>query len=155
MHIGGSSAFNRDILDIKFAVVAFCSRLSKVKGFAGNVIFEGVDVIPIGVGNIVDSTAVDGGNVTIAFKLFVCDGIVGQTDEADAEVTDDSDIVLEGTELTFGNSLRLISTKSSYRLWEKESVSFPGKSRKLLAAASGTGGGMDAVNWNKLSALLK
>ena len=49
-------------------------------------------------------------------------------------------------ELTLGNSLRLMSTKSSYKLWENESVSFPCRSRKLLEAASGTGGGIDAVN---------
>ena len=155
MLIGGSSAFNLDMLDIRFAVVAFCSRLSKAKGFAGKVILEVVGVTSTVVGIIVDNIVVDGGKAAIAFRLVVVDGNTGHADDEDVELEEDNDNVLDGIALTLGNSLRLMSTKSSYRLCEKESVSFPGKSRKLPDEASGTGGGMDAVNWNRLSAFVK
>ena len=116
MLIGGSSAFNLDMLDIRFAVVAFCSRLSKAKGFAGKVILEAVGVTSTVVGIIVDNIVVDGGNAAIAFRLVVVDGNTGHTDDADVEVEEDNDNELDGIVLTLGSSLRLISTKSSYRL---------------------------------------
>ena len=65
------------------------------------------------------------------------------------------DTVFEGIELTLGNSFKFISTRSSYKLCENESVSFPERSRKLVDAASGTGGGIEAVNWKRLSALAR
>ena len=74
---------------------------------------DGVDVTSIDVGIIVDRVVVDGGRATIEFRLVV-DGIAAQADVAD--VTEDSDIVLDGMVLTVGNSLKLISTKSSYKL---------------------------------------
>ena len=74
---------------------------------------DGVDVTSIDVGIIVDRAVVDGGRATIEFRLVV-DGIAAQADVAD--VTEDSDIVLDGMVLTVGNSLKLISTKSSYKL---------------------------------------
>ena len=74
---------------------------------------DGVDVTSIDVGIIVDRVVVDGGRATIGFR-FVVYGIAAQADVAD--VTEDSDIVLDGMVLTVGNSLKLISTKSSYKL---------------------------------------
>ena len=144
--MGGSSAFSLDRLEIRFVVAKFCSRLSNANGLAGSVIFEGEDVTSNDVGIMADKIVVDCGRGPDAFKLPSGAGIVEQLDIEEVEVAEAKDIVLEGMELTLGNSLRLMSTKSSYKLWENESVSFPGRSRKLLDAASGTGGGIDAVN---------
>ena len=89
------------------------------------------------------------------FKLAVVEGKVEHIEPDDVDVAEFKEIVFEGIVLTLENSAKFISTRSSYKLCENESVSFPGRSRKLVDVASGTGGGMEAVNWKRLSALAK
>jgi hypothetical protein len=151
--IGGSSAFNLDRLDIKFDVFIFCSRLSKDSGLAGNVILDGADATPKDVGIIVERIVVDCGMAM--FKFAVVEGMVEHIEAEDVEVAECKEIVFEGIVLTLENSAKFISTRSSYKLCENESVSFPGRSRKLVDVASGTGGGIEAVNWKRLSAFAK
>ena len=116
MLIGGSSAFSLDRLEMRFVVAMFCSRLSKANGFAGSVIFEGEVVTSKDVGIMADKIVVDCGRDTDAFRLVGAGGIVEQVDMEDVELTEAKEIVLEEMELTLGNSFRLMSTKSSYKL---------------------------------------
>ena len=114
--MGGSSAFSLDRLEIKLVVAIFCSKLSRANGLAGSVIFEGEDVTSNGVGIMADKIVVDCGRGPDAFRLLSGGGIVAQLDMVEVEVAEAKEIVLEEIELTLGNSLRLMSTKSSYKL---------------------------------------
>jgi hypothetical protein len=112
--IGGSSAFNLDMLDMSADVSILCSKLSKESGLAGNVIFEGVDVMSNEVGIMADKFAVDCGRGP--FKVVAAVDIAGHVDMEVVDVTEAKDIVLEAIVLTLGNSFKFISTKSSYKL---------------------------------------
>ena len=115
MLIGGSSAFSRDKLDMRFDVATPCSRLSNDIGLACIIIFEEEGVTPNEVG-MLDKIVVGGGSKETPLRFVVDDGIVEQVDTPDEEVIEVKDIELEGIVVTLGNSLRLISTKSSYIL---------------------------------------
>ena len=97
-------------------VAILCSTLSSDRGLAGNVILDGQEVTSSEFGIIDGKTFVDCGADPTAFK-FVVTGVIGeQVDTAAIDVVDAVDIVLEEIALTLGNSFKLISTRSSYKL---------------------------------------
>lgn len=116
IHRGGSSAFSRDRLEIRLDVAILCSTLSNDRGLAGNVILEGQEVTSNEFGIIDEKIFVDCGADPTPFKFVVTGVIEEQVDTAVIDVVDPVDIVLEEIALTLGNSFKLISTRSSYKL---------------------------------------